>query len=77
MPFEKLCICPHHEEWGHVANVKDFRKANLSEEAYCHTGKWSKVGNKERKRNICRFCRERLKLQWKCSSLEVRSDKKY
>ena len=73
MPFRKLCCCPHHADWGHGdPGVKQMFNATYAEEKLFGTGKWSSSGHKERKRKICTFCRERLRTEKRCETLEVR-----
>ena len=52
--------------------MKQMFNATYTEEKLCGTGKWSSSGHKERKRKICTFCRERIRLEKKCETLEVR-----
>jgi len=54
-----------------TVGIKQLLAATNREEKLCGTGKWSTSGHKERKRKICTFCRERIKLQTRCEELEV------
>ena len=51
--------------------MKQLFSATYAEEKFCGRGKWSSSGHKERKRKICIFCRERIRVQRRCEVLEV------
>ena len=72
MPFVSTCCCSQHSVWGHGSvGPKDLFAPSYMEGKMCGSGKWSTSGHKDRKRKICRFCRDRIALERKCEALEV------
>lgn len=73
MVFKNGCCCPQHAEWGYgTVDPKQLFRLTYPEERFCGVGRCSSFGHKGRIRKICVFCRERIRLQKRCETLEVK-----
>ncbi|KAJ7394854.1 hypothetical protein OS493_000689 [Desmophyllum pertusum] len=74
MVFKNGCCCPQHAEWGYgTVDPKQLFRLTYPEERFCGVGRCSSFGHKGRIRKICVFCRERIRLQKRCETLEAAS----
>ena len=71
MPFVSSCCCPRHDEWKYGAVESDNLRQCTRKEAEIFDFASNDPKNKSRKRKICIYCRSRLEVEEKCSTLEV------